>query len=191
MSPQELSSPDLAAMLPLRVDDRRSGSRDQRPRPAVIEIMGGWRERTPLMISLGVDCLQVGRGGAQVGMAELAFDDVDRDALRHRSRWGVTAGTSPDAVVWLRLLVVFGAVRQVCWCPALGLRRRRCVWWSKLVGPGLPVVGLDGRGKAVAAHHVTDRGEARGRSSGGYQGPPATRETGAAPRCGRDPVADA
>jgi hypothetical protein len=28
-----------------------------------------------------VDALQVGRGGAEVGIAELALDDVDRDAL--------------------------------------------------------------------------------------------------------------
>jgi hypothetical protein len=29
----------------------------------------------------GIDALQVGRGGPEVGVAELALDDVDRDAL--------------------------------------------------------------------------------------------------------------
>jgi hypothetical protein len=43
--------------------------------------MGPRRSWTAAMISFGVDALQVDRRRAEVGMAELALDDVQRDAL--------------------------------------------------------------------------------------------------------------
>jgi len=43
--------------------------------------MGARRMWTVAMISSGVDPLQVDRGGAEVGAAQLSLDDVQRHAL--------------------------------------------------------------------------------------------------------------
>ena len=53
---------------------------DQSRSPALADIIGARRVRTVAMI-LGVDPLQVDRRGAEVGVPELALDDVERDAL--------------------------------------------------------------------------------------------------------------
>jgi hypothetical protein len=58
---------------------------DQSRGPALADIIGarpGAHGRDGL---LGVDPLQVDRGGAEIGMAELALDDVERDASRASS----------------------------------------------------------------------------------------------------------
>src|SRR5215210_4644429 len=73
---------------------RRSGS--GAPADPIIRIRselqagGGAHHRCPAGVDggddlFGVDALQVDRGGAEVGGAELALDDVERDASRARS----------------------------------------------------------------------------------------------------------
>jgi hypothetical protein len=47
----------------------------------VAEVVGGLRQRTASMISLGSKSLRVCRGGSEVGMLDLALDDVDRNRL--------------------------------------------------------------------------------------------------------------
>jgi hypothetical protein len=49
--------------------------------PAPADIIGARRVRTAVMISSGVDALEVDRRGAEIGVAELALDDVVRHAL--------------------------------------------------------------------------------------------------------------
>ena len=46
-----------------------------------MEIIGGRREADGVDDLRGVDPLQVGGGGPQLGVPELALDDVDRDAF--------------------------------------------------------------------------------------------------------------
>jgi hypothetical protein len=54
---------------------------NQSRRPALADIIGARRVRTAVVISSGVDYLQVDRRGAEVGLPELALHDVERHAL--------------------------------------------------------------------------------------------------------------
>jgi hypothetical protein len=63
---------------------------DQSCRPALADIIGAHRDDD----LLGVDSLQVDAGRAEIGMAELALDDVQRNALAGEfERVGVAALT--------------------------------------------------------------------------------------------------
>src|SRR3954451_16494262 len=53
----------------------------QSRRPTLADIIGARRVWTVAMISLGIDALEVDRGGAQVGVTQLTLDDVQRHAL--------------------------------------------------------------------------------------------------------------
>ena len=54
---------------------------DQSRSPALADIIGARREAHGRDDLLGIDPLQIDRRGAEVGVAELALDDVEPDAL--------------------------------------------------------------------------------------------------------------
>jgi hypothetical protein len=54
---------------------------DQRRSPALADIIGARRVRTAVMISWGVDPLEIDAGRAEVRMPELPLDNVRRHAL--------------------------------------------------------------------------------------------------------------
>jgi hypothetical protein len=75
---------------------------DESRSPALADIIGARRVRTAVMISSGVDPLQVDRGRAEIGVPELALDDVERYALtgeleRMRVAQLVRRKPAPDA----------------------------------------------------------------------------------------------